>query len=105
MLRNMHASPERASRDVGKFRRDTAFKIGEGAPTVCAPAYARARRGAIAASFLPPPVADLRHVLAVLVDVLSVLDKLVLQLLLEIDTSVARVHPVMEHRPRLDGAV
>src|SRR5665647_2799541 len=37
----------------------------------------------------PLPVSDFRHVFAVLVDVLLVLDKLVLELLLQVDASVA----------------
>ncbi len=55
------------------------------------PSCARARNQERPSNAAPLPVANLRQVLAVLADVLLVLDELVLELLLQVDAPVARL--------------
>src|SRR5487761_1405951 len=50
-----------------------------------------------AARFFPFPVADLRQILAVFVDILLVLNELVLKLLLQVDALGARLRQAIDH--------
>lgn len=52
----------------------------------------------------PLPVANFQHVLAVLVDVLLVLDQFVLELLLQVDALVADLRAGGRWRPLRDGS-
>ncbi len=61
------------------------------------PAVSRARRPAAFSSLPPPPLGDFRHVVAVLVDVVLVFDKLLAERLLEVRRPSAQLRQPVDH--------